>query len=69
ETLEIANKRVELARKEDDPAKALELTSDAESLMEDAENIFTSTKAKDRALSQDIANAYHEHGRLLDDLG
>ncbi|KAF9997454.1 hypothetical protein BGZ80_007007, partial [Entomortierella chlamydospora] len=62
EALELANKRLELARKEHDSAKVLELSNGAKSLMEDAEKIFASKKVS-------IANAYHEHGRLLDDLG
>ncbi|KAF9991820.1 hypothetical protein BGZ80_008865, partial [Entomortierella chlamydospora] len=33
------------------------------------ENIFVSKEVKDPALSEGIANAYHEHGTLLDDLG
>ncbi|KAF9993095.1 hypothetical protein BGZ80_008278, partial [Entomortierella chlamydospora] len=34
-----------------------------------AEHIFTSKKVKDPSLNKGIANAYHEYGRLLDDLG
>ncbi|KAF9342621.1 hypothetical protein BGX26_007178, partial [Mortierella sp. AD094] len=69
EALELANKHLELARKEGDTARALEISSDAKSLMKDAEKIFASKKVKDPALGKGIANAYHEHGRLLDDLG
>ncbi|KAF9992515.1 hypothetical protein BGZ80_008523, partial [Entomortierella chlamydospora] len=57
-----------LARKEDDPAKRLELINSAKSLLEDTGNIITSKKVKNPVLSEGIANAYHEHGRLLDDL-
>ncbi|KAF9992308.1 hypothetical protein BGZ80_008611, partial [Entomortierella chlamydospora] len=37
-------------------------------LLKDTENIFASKKVKNPALSDGIANAYYEHGRLLDDL-
>ncbi|KAF9993555.1 hypothetical protein BGZ80_008091, partial [Entomortierella chlamydospora] len=69
ETIELVNKRLEDARKENDSAKALELINSAKLLLKDAENIFLSKKVKDRALSESIANAYHEHGTLLDGLG
>ncbi|KAF9993846.1 hypothetical protein BGZ80_008008 [Entomortierella chlamydospora] len=69
EALELVNKRLELARKEDDSAKKLNLINSAKSRLKDAENIFTSTEVKDPALSEGIAHAYHEHGRLLDALG
>ncbi|KAG0011304.1 hypothetical protein BGZ80_000787, partial [Entomortierella chlamydospora] len=62
EALELANKRIELAHKEDKAANALELINNAKSLLKDAENIFAT-------LSKGIGNAYHEHGKLLDDLG
>ncbi|KAG0015930.1 hypothetical protein BGZ80_009541, partial [Entomortierella chlamydospora] len=69
DALELANKHIGNARKERDPAKALELANNAKSLLKDAEHIFTSKKVRDPSLSEDIANAYGEHGRLLDDLG
>ncbi|KAF9997314.1 hypothetical protein BGZ80_007038, partial [Entomortierella chlamydospora] len=69
EALELANKRLELARKEDGTANALELTNSVKSLLKDAEHIFASKKVKDQSLSEGIASAYHEHGMLLDDLG
>ncbi|KAF9387857.1 hypothetical protein BGX21_000447, partial [Mortierella sp. AD011] len=69
ETLELANKHLELARKEDDIAKRLEVINRAKSLLKDTENIFASKNVKDPTLSEGIANAYHEHGRLLNDLG
>ncbi|KAG0006424.1 hypothetical protein BGZ80_005299, partial [Entomortierella chlamydospora] len=69
EALELVNKRLELALKEDDTAKKSELVNSAKSRLKDAENIFISKKIKDPALSEGIANAYHEHGRLLDALG
>ncbi|KAG0007573.1 hypothetical protein BGZ80_004493, partial [Entomortierella chlamydospora] len=66
--LELVNKHLELARKEDDSAKKLELANSAGSQLESVENIFAPTKVKDPALSEDIAHAYHEHGALIDDL-
>ncbi|KAF9165481.1 hypothetical protein BGX20_000598 [Mortierella sp. AD010] len=69
EALELVNKRLELARKEDNSAKRLEHINSAKSRLKDAENVFTSAEVKDLALSEGIANAYHEHGTLLDDLG
>ncbi|KAG0015949.1 hypothetical protein BGZ80_009533 [Entomortierella chlamydospora] len=60
--LEHANKYLSNARKESNTAKALEISNNAKSLMKDAEMIFASKKVS-------IANAYHEHGSLLDDLG
>ncbi|KAF9399630.1 hypothetical protein BGX21_005907 [Mortierella sp. AD011] len=69
DALELANEHLGYARKEKSPAKALELTNNAKSLLKDAEHIFASKKVKDPSLSKGIANAYHEHGRLLDDLG
>ncbi|KAF9995411.1 hypothetical protein BGZ80_007521, partial [Entomortierella chlamydospora] len=69
ETLGLTSKRLELARKEDDTAKRLELINSVKPLLKDTENTFASKKVKDPALSEGIANAYHEHGRLLDDLG
>ncbi|KAG0008724.1 hypothetical protein BGZ80_003128, partial [Entomortierella chlamydospora] len=69
EALELVNKCLELVFKEDDPAKKLELINSANSRLKDAENIFALTKVKDPVLTKGIAHAYHEHGRLLDDLG
>ncbi|KAF9991997.1 hypothetical protein BGZ80_008765, partial [Entomortierella chlamydospora] len=53
----------------DDSVKTLELINSAKSLLKDAENIFVSKKVKDPVLIEGIANAYHEHGKLLEDLG
>ncbi|KAG0017731.1 hypothetical protein BGZ80_007962, partial [Entomortierella chlamydospora] len=69
DAVELANEHLHNARKERNPAKAFELTNNAKSLLKDAGHIFTSKKVKDLALSESIANAYHEHGQLLDDLG
>ncbi|KAG0017826.1 hypothetical protein BGZ80_007885, partial [Entomortierella chlamydospora] len=69
ETLELANKRIELACKEDDSAKKLELINSVKPLLKYTENIFASKKVKNPALSEGIANAYNEHGKLLNDLG
>ncbi|KAG0007458.1 hypothetical protein BGZ80_004637, partial [Entomortierella chlamydospora] len=67
--IELVNDCLELASKEDDIAKKLKLANSAKSLLKDAENIFAFIKVKDPALSESIAHAYHEHGRLLDALG
>ncbi|KAG0008925.1 hypothetical protein BGZ80_002911, partial [Entomortierella chlamydospora] len=69
EALELVNERLELAFKEDDIAKKLKFVNSANSWLKDAENIFVSKKVKDPALTEGIVHAYHEHGRLLDDLG
>ncbi|KAG0009091.1 hypothetical protein BGZ80_002750, partial [Entomortierella chlamydospora] len=69
ESLELVNKRLELAHEEDDTAKKLELVNSANSRLKDTENIFVSKKVKDPSLCKGIANAYHEHGELLDGLG
>ncbi|KAG0015935.1 hypothetical protein BGZ80_009546, partial [Entomortierella chlamydospora] len=52
DALELANKYMANARNECDPAKALELTNNAKSLMKDAEHIFTSKKVRDPSLSE-----------------
>ncbi|KAG0008553.1 hypothetical protein BGZ80_003304 [Entomortierella chlamydospora] len=69
EALELVNKRLELARKEDDSAKKLKLINNVKPRLKDTENIFVSKKVKDPALLEGIAHAYHEHETLLDDLG
>ncbi|KAF9401970.1 hypothetical protein BGX21_000070, partial [Mortierella sp. AD011] len=66
--LELANKYLELARKGHDPSKAVQLCRDAKSLLKDAETVF-SKGPKDPILKDGIAKAYHEHGKLLDELG
>ncbi|KAF8952971.1 hypothetical protein BGZ46_003331, partial [Entomortierella lignicola] len=68
-----ANAELENVHREKNPKKALDLTQNAKSKIQKAEKSFSSARAKD--LSQDdgtlndIANAYHEHGELLDKLG
>ncbi|KAF9401198.1 hypothetical protein BGX21_002428 [Mortierella sp. AD011] len=52
-----------------DSAKALEHTNNAKSLLKHTEHMLASKKVKDPALSEGIANVYHEHGQLLDDMG
>ncbi|KAF9350359.1 hypothetical protein BGX26_011454 [Mortierella sp. AD094] len=69
DVLELANKYMENARKNGDPKKALEHSNNSKALIKDAEKIFAAKKAKDSVHSEGIANAYHEHGKLLDDLG
>ncbi|KAG0021100.1 hypothetical protein BGZ80_003033 [Entomortierella chlamydospora] len=66
--LELANKYLELARKGHDPSKAVHLCRNAKSLLKDAETVF-SKGPKDPILKDGIAKAYHEHGKLLDELG
>ncbi|KAF9352578.1 hypothetical protein BGX26_009639 [Mortierella sp. AD094] len=69
DALELANKYLENARKENNPAKALQLIRNAKSMIKDAERIFAATRVGDPNQDDGIANAYFEHGRLLDDLG
>ncbi|KAF9352196.1 hypothetical protein BGX26_009934, partial [Mortierella sp. AD094] len=70
DALGLANEALENARKaKTKPAMALQLCNDAKSRIKDAENIITTKKDRDPALSDRIANAYHEHGKLLDELG
>ncbi|KAG0009678.1 hypothetical protein BGZ80_002163, partial [Entomortierella chlamydospora] len=69
EALDLVNKRLELACQENDSAEALELSKKVKSLLSNAEHIFASKKVKDPALREGIANAYHELGKLLENLG
>ncbi|KAG0019776.1 hypothetical protein BGZ80_005277, partial [Entomortierella chlamydospora] len=69
DALELANKYLENARKENDPVKALRLCNDANSVIKDAEKIYAKNGVKGRALHDGIANVYHEHAKLLDTLG
>ncbi|KAF8962370.1 hypothetical protein BGZ46_001183 [Entomortierella lignicola] len=68
-----ANAELENARRENNPKKALDLLQDAKSKIQKAEKSFSSARAKEPSLDDgipsDIANAYHEHGELLDKLG
>ncbi|KAF9346120.1 hypothetical protein BGX26_002396, partial [Mortierella sp. AD094] len=58
-----------LARNERDPTRALELSRNAKSMIKVAEKNFVIKKARDPVLRECIANAYREHGKLLDELG
>ncbi|KAF9194607.1 hypothetical protein BGZ49_003146, partial [Haplosporangium sp. Z 27] len=68
-----ANAELENARRENSPKKALDLTQNAKLKIQKAEKSFSSARAKDPLLDDgipsDIANAYYEHGELLDKLG
>ncbi|KAF9997858.1 hypothetical protein BGZ80_006913, partial [Entomortierella chlamydospora] len=68
-TLELINEQLSNACKGRNPTKALELASNAESILKDAEHVLASKKVKGPALSEGVANAYHERGQLLDGLG
>ncbi|KAF9347770.1 hypothetical protein BGX26_000761 [Mortierella sp. AD094] len=69
DAIELANNYLEIARKEYIPSKALNLIRDAKSKIKDAEKIFAARRAGDPTLDDSVANAYHEHGKLLDELG
>ncbi|KAF8983543.1 hypothetical protein BGZ46_010051 [Entomortierella lignicola] len=69
DTLEIANKHLESAKKANDPTKSLKHSRSAKSVLKDAEKIFVANKIENPALQDGIASAYHEHGQLLDELG
>ncbi|KAF9207114.1 hypothetical protein BGZ49_001162 [Haplosporangium sp. Z 27] len=69
DTLEIANKHLESARKANDPTKSLKHSRSVKSVLKDAEKIFVANKIENPALQDGVASAYHEHGQLLDELG
>ncbi|KAG0019044.1 hypothetical protein BGZ80_006381 [Entomortierella chlamydospora] len=69
DALEIANRHLENARKENDPEKALRLIRNAKSVIKDAERIFTAARVGNQNQDDGIANAYFEHGRVLEELG
>ncbi|KAG0021803.1 hypothetical protein BGZ80_001682 [Entomortierella chlamydospora] len=70
DALGLANEALENARRaKTNPAEALQFCNDARSRIKDAENIISTKKSRDPTLSDSIANAYHEHGKLLDELG
>ncbi|KAF9343741.1 hypothetical protein BGX26_005257, partial [Mortierella sp. AD094] len=68
DTLELANKHLEDARNANTPATALLLCDHAKAMMKDAENIVANNRASGQTLNDDIANAYHKHGKLLEEL-
>ncbi|KAF9345391.1 hypothetical protein BGX26_003171 [Mortierella sp. AD094] len=69
DVIEITNKYLQNARKESNPTKAYQLCKDAKSQIKVAEKIFAAKKVKGPATNDGIANAYYEHGELLDKLG
>ncbi|KAG0022202.1 hypothetical protein BGZ80_000773 [Entomortierella chlamydospora] len=70
DALELASHALENARKaKNKPAMALQLCNDAKSKIKDAENIFGTKKDRNPTLGNSIAIAYHEHGKLLNELG
>ncbi|KAF8981881.1 hypothetical protein BGZ46_002173 [Entomortierella lignicola] len=65
-----ANGLLENARKtKDNHTEVLSLCNDAKSKLKDVETILASNRLHDQGLENDIVNAYHEHAKLLDDLG
>ncbi|KAF9350471.1 hypothetical protein BGX26_011345 [Mortierella sp. AD094] len=68
EAVETAYNRLEMARNENDPKKALQLAGEAKSKIKEAEKIFATDRVGSPALDDSIATAYHEHGKLLDKL-
>ncbi|KAG0005405.1 hypothetical protein BGZ79_005030 [Entomortierella chlamydospora] len=69
DAIELANNYMEIARKEYIPLRALNLIRDAKSKIKDAERIFVARRAGTPALNDIIASAYHEHGKILEELG
>ncbi|KAG0003313.1 hypothetical protein BGZ79_001156 [Entomortierella chlamydospora] len=69
DALELANEQLNSARKAKSPARKLQLCQSAKSMIKNAEKIVTDKKVKNPALKDSIAIAYHEHGKLLDELG
>ncbi|KAF8975678.1 hypothetical protein BGZ46_008934, partial [Entomortierella lignicola] len=69
ELLALATIDLKSARNESDPKKSLKLIDKAKSNIDKAEKILSDKKCKDLSLEESIANAYYEHGELLDKLG
>ncbi|KAF9991531.1 hypothetical protein BGZ80_006151, partial [Entomortierella chlamydospora] len=69
DVLELANEHLESARNATAPTKALLLCDGAKSAIKEAENIIANKKVDDQTPSNDIANAYHKLGKLLEALG
>ncbi|KAF8957362.1 hypothetical protein BGZ46_002208, partial [Entomortierella lignicola] len=69
EELALANSDLENARQQSDHKKALKLADSAISKIQSAEKIFTTSRKGEPTLDDEIANAYHEHGQLLEKLG
>ncbi|KAF9207739.1 hypothetical protein BGZ49_010640, partial [Haplosporangium sp. Z 27] len=69
EELALANSDLEHARQQSDHKKALKLADSAISKIQSAEKMFTTSRKSEPTLDDGIANAYHEHGQLLEKLG
>ncbi|KAF9176752.1 hypothetical protein BGZ49_005983, partial [Haplosporangium sp. Z 27] len=69
ELLALANTNLESAHKETNPMEALKLTKKAKAKIQKAEKYFLASTIEDSSLEKGIANAYHKHGKLLDNLG
>ncbi|KAF8983407.1 hypothetical protein BGZ46_010325 [Entomortierella lignicola] len=69
DVLDLVYKQLERAHKEKDPKMALQQSQNAKSLLKDAEKSFAKKQPEDPALKDSIAKAYHEHAKLLDELG
>ncbi|KAF9179036.1 hypothetical protein BGZ49_005229, partial [Haplosporangium sp. Z 27] len=69
EELALVNSDLENARQQSDHKKALKLADSAISKIQSAEKIFTTSRKGEPTLDDGIANAYHEHGQLLEKLG
>ncbi|KAF9161931.1 hypothetical protein BGX20_001935 [Mortierella sp. AD010] len=68
EAVKAANDCLAMARNEGDPRKARQLASETKSKIKKAEKIFAIERVGYPALDEGIAIAYHEHGKLLDEL-
>ncbi|KAF9359396.1 hypothetical protein BGX26_012404 [Mortierella sp. AD094] len=69
DVLELANEHLESARNATAPTKALLLCDGVKAAIKEAENIIANKRVDGQTLNDDIANAYHEHGKLLEALG
>ncbi|KAF8948490.1 hypothetical protein BGZ46_005358, partial [Entomortierella lignicola] len=69
ELLALATIKLKSARKESIPKNALKVAKEAKSNLDKAEKFLSNKRYKDPSLEESIANAYHEHGELLDKLG
>ncbi|KAF9995839.1 hypothetical protein BGZ79_010444, partial [Entomortierella chlamydospora] len=68
DVIDLANRHLEDARGADTSVKALFLCGNAKVMIKDAENIINKS-VKGQTFNDDIAHAYHEHGKLLKELG
>ncbi|KAF9170011.1 hypothetical protein BGX21_009684 [Mortierella sp. AD011] len=68
DVIDLANRHLEDARGADTSVKALFLCGNAKVMIKDAENIINKS-VKGQTFNDDIATAYHKHGKLLEELG